>query len=337
MSYPGQMRNDGLCDPPALEMLARQLLGTVCVAGGAECPLFVSKDQAAAMLGKVRSDPTATIRLTSDADRIRHYQSLTETDFAAVDRDAVFNRKRDLDVLQRLGLAPGDARRARYLYELLFERIDTPDSICAYNTPGWEGCPAARSGIYESIREKGWRELVFDRNEKEMARARRESSRRIVSDPVLHVRPHHLMCMSCWYGSTGGGDARTNDTLDLLWTRISTDPDVEIMLVEGNCEACHCCDGFHPETTRCVHTCGLIRDYKKDLDIFQKLGLMPGDRMNARALLSLLFERIPSTRDVCGYETGVVTSREWEICGGADGNRGYERARREVLAEMMSA
>jgi hypothetical protein len=104
--------------------------------------------------------------------------------------------------------------------------------------------------------------------------------------------------------------------------------------VEGNCEACHCCDGFHPESTRCVHACGLVRDYKKDLDVFQKLGLMPGARMNARDLLRLIYERIPSTRDVCGYGDGVVTGQEWQICGGPEGNAGYTKAREIVPPQL---
>ncbi len=332
MSYPEKMQNDGLCDPPEIEIPARQLLGAVCVIGGADCPLFQSKADAVAIIDHIRRDPTVTIRLASDADRIPHYQTLAEEDYVALDRNAVFDRKRDLDVLQRLGLIPGDTRRARYLYELLFERVETASFMCAYDTPGWEGCPSARSGIYESVRNRGWSALVYTRSDDERAKSREESARRIRTEPVLRVRPHHLMCMSCWYGATDGRTARTNDTLDVVWERISNDPDVEIMLVEGNCEACHCCDGFHPESTRCVHACGLIRDYKKDLDVFQKLGLMPGDRMNARELLTLLYERVPSTREICGYGDGIVTSREWEICGGSTGNRGYEKARRDYLA-----
>lgn len=82
------------------------------------------------------------------------------------------------------------------------------------------------------------------------------------------------------------------------------------------------CHGFHPETGRCVHSGGLIRDYKKDLDCFQKLGLMPGATMPARALFNLVFERIGSTREICGYGDGVVTSEEWRIC--RDGDTGYE-------------
>ena len=330
MSYPGKMLGEGLCDLPAIEMPARQLLGTMCVCGGADCPLFASRERARAILDRVKCDPAASIRLTSDADRIPHYTALDVDDYTRIDREGVFNRKRDLDVLQRLGLAPGDTRRSRYLYELLLQRLETPEGICAGDTPNWEGCPLARSGAYESVRARGWQEIVFDRPAEYKARARTRSVERIRRDPVLCLRPHHLMCMSCWYGVTLGAVDRSDDTLDEVCARIRRDPEVEIMLVEGNCEACHCCDGFHPESTRCVHAGGLIRDYKKDLDVFQKLGLMPGDRMKARDLLRLMYERIPSTLDVCGYGTGVATGQEWTVCGGPGGNPGYARAR-EIL------
>lgn len=330
MSYPLKMIDGSLCDAPEVEIAARQLLGTVCVAGGAACPLFGSQEDAGDVLRIVRSDPAATVRLTSDADRVPHYTQLQAEDYQRMDREGVLNRKRDLDVLQRLGLAPGDTRRARYLYELLLQRVETPVGICAHDTPGWEGCPLARSGAYESVREKGWREILFDRTEAEKAEARQRNVERIRRDPVLSVRPHHLMCMSCWVGGTGGNGDRKNDTLDEIWRRICSDPNLEIRLVEGNCEACYCCDGFHPETTRCVHAGGLLRDYKKDLDVFQRLGMMPGDRMNARELLRLIFEKVESTTAVCGYGTGEATSHEWNVCSGPDGNAGYAEARRTV-------
>jgi len=284
MSHPNKMLNDGLSDPPEIEIPARQLLGTVCVLGGADCPLFADRREALAVLERVKADPSVSIRLTSDADNVPHYTLLDADDYANMDREGVFNRKRDLDVLQRLGLAPGDTRRSRYLYELLLQRIETPLGLCAYDTPNWEGCPLARSGAYEGVRDKGSREIVFDRTDADKAESRRLSVERVRNDPVIAVRAHHLMCMSCWWGASGGETPRPNDTLYEIYQRIRTDPDVEVMLVEGNCEACHCCDGFHPDSTRCVHAGGLIRDYKKDLDVFQKLGLMPGDRMNVAVI-----------------------------------------------------
>ncbi|MBM3501133.1 MAG: hypothetical protein FJX74_20975, partial [Armatimonadetes bacterium] len=153
---------DGLCRP-ALSVQPGQLLGAVCARGGLECPLL-PPEEARPLLDRLASDPTAAIRLLSDADEVPHH-----TAFAPASAPAVLNRKRDLDVLQRLGLMPGDTRRARYLYELLFSRIETPNGICAHDTPGWEGCPHARSGVYERVRAQGWQAMVHARTPEEMA------------------------------------------------------------------------------------------------------------------------------------------------------------------------
>jgi len=323
------MRSDGLCHA-RIVMPARHLLGTVCAHGGADCPLFEA-GRAAAILDEVKRDPTVTIRLESDADAVPHYSALAPGHYAQQDPEDVFNRKRDLDVLQRLGLVPGSVRRARYLYELLLERIETPYGICAYDTPNWTGCPLARSGAYERVREQGWRAVVYDRSEEEKRGYRERNVQRIENDGRLFMRPHHIMCLACGYAGGQNDAPRPNDTLWEILERVRKDPEVLITLVEGCCEACDCCDGFHPETGRCVHAGGLIRDYKKDLDVFRKLGLMPGATMPARALFELVFERIPSTRLICGYGDGVVTSHEWAICGGPEGNPDYEATRRTGL------
>jgi hypothetical protein len=325
-------RNDGLCNP-LITIRPYQLLSTVCILGGAKCPMMEA-GKAAEVLEKVKTDPTTTIRLVSNVDEIPHFTSLGPTDHASPDIQDVLNRKRDLDVLQRLGLVPGDTRRARYLYELLFSRIETTDNLCSYSTPGWEGCSLAHSGAYESVQAKGWNAVVYNRSDQERAEYRQRNVKLINSSTGLFVRPHHLMCMSCWYGDGKDLTPRPNDSIFEIWQRIRKEPDISITLVEGTCMACDCCDGFHPSTGRCVHSCGLIRDYKKDLDCFQKLGLMPGASMKAREFFSLLFERIPSTRDICAYGDGIVRSNEWLICSSPDGNPGYAKAR---LAGIFSA
>ena len=58
MSYP-KMLNDGLCKA-AITMQARQLLGTVCVLGGAQCPLIDSAE-ARQVLDQVKRDPSVTV------------------------------------------------------------------------------------------------------------------------------------------------------------------------------------------------------------------------------------------------------------------------------------
>ncbi|MGD9496473.1 MAG: hypothetical protein AB7Y46_09190 [Armatimonadota bacterium] len=317
--------HDGLCNP-AITVLARQLIGLVCRKGGADCPL-ISAQEAEPILERLAGDPTVTVRLCTDADCIPHYTHLCDADYEAQDPADVLNRKRDLDVLQRLGLCAGDTRRARYLIELLFERIQTPWGLCAYDTPGWEGCSLATSGAYERVREAGWRQMVYCRSDQEREQFRARNARAIAEGERLFVRPHHLMCMCCWYRGGEATGLRPNDTLAEILARIQAEPEVPITLVEGQCEACDCCDGFHPETGRCVHAGGLIRDFKKDLDCFQVLGLMPGATLPARELMELIFERIRSTTQICGYGTGEVTSNEWRVCGGPEGNSGYVRTR----------
>ena len=321
--------DDGICKA-RITMRAHHLLSTVCVLGGTQCPLL-GEDRAHEILGAVGSDPTVTIRLMSDVDEVPHYTTLGPDDYSKIDRQALLSRKRDIDILQRLGLVPGDTRRARYLYELLFANVETPEGICAYDTAGWEGCALARSGAYESIRAKGWTAVVYSRTDEERAEYRRRNVEQINNGEGLFIRPHHLMCIACAYPGGEGDTPRDNDTIYEILQRMKRDPDVPITLVEGACEVCDCCDGFHPETTRCVHGGGLIRDYKKDLDCFQKLGLWPGDTLPARELFDLLFKRIPSTRDICGYGDGIVRSNEWSICGGPEGHPGYARSRENGL------
>ena len=322
----GQATADGLCWA-RFSIAARQLLGTVCVAGGASCPL-IGADEAWEILDRVRCDPTVTIRLLSDADEVAHYTSFAAGEMPVADGEAVLNHKRDLDVLQRLGLGPGDTRRARYLYTLLLERIETPWGICANDTPGWEGCALARSGAYEQVRAQGWTALVRLRPQAEKDKARRQSAERIANDDRIHIRPHHLMCIACWYAAGEGANSpRPEDTLVEIHARMLQDPEVLVTLVEGTCDACDCCDGFDPATTRCVHGGGLIRDYKKDLDMLQRLGLMPGATLPARECVALMFEHIHSTTEICGYGDGVARSEEWSVCGGPEGNRGYEKSR----------
>jgi hypothetical protein len=323
---PANPAGDGLC-AASLTIRAHQLLSLVCILGGAKCPLMEAP-KARRLLQRLSEDPSVAIRLRSNADEISHYSKLGPAARLPADNQEVLNRKRDLDVLQRLGLAPGDTRRARYLYELLFERIASPKNICAYDTPGWEGCALAQAGAYEKVRAQGWSAVVHARTQQECAQSRRANVKRINTADRLYVRPHHLMCLSCWYAGGQNQSSRPSDTLCEIWQRIRREPDVPITLVEGTCMACDCCDGFHPANGRCVHSCGLIRDYKKDLDVFQKLGLMPGATVKARDLFARLFQRIPSTRDICGYGDGIVRSEEWKICSSPDGNPGYAATRR---------
>ena len=317
----GERIADGLCDP-RITIEARQLLGLICRKGGADCPL-IDAERAEEVLAQLAADPSVSVRLVSDAEELPHYTWGGER----AEPGDVLNRMRDLKVLQRLGMCPGDTRRSRYLIELLFAQIASPWGICAFDTPGWEGCEQARSGAYESVRNAGWHEVVYCRSDEERAAYRERNERAVAEGERLFIRPHHLMCMSCWYNGGAGRGPRPNDTLAEVLERIQREPDVPITLVEGPCEACDCCDGFHPESGRCVHAGGLIRDYLKDLDVLQRIGLMPGDTLPAREVLALIFERIGSTTEICGFGDGEVTADPWRVCSGPAGNAGYARTR----------
>lgn len=316
---------DGLCRP-AITVFARQLLGTVCVLGGNDCPL-IEKSRAREVLDRVKSDPTVSMRLMSDADEVPYYRLPSGAVCTELNREEVLNHKRDLDVLQRLGLCPGDTRRARYLYTLLFEQVKTPVGICAHDTPGWEGCPLAYSGAYERIREQGWRAVVWCRSEAEKEQERVRCLETIRREGQIYIRPHHLLCIACGYNGGELRSPRPDDTIFELIQIMREQPGIPIVLIEGTCQVCDCCEGYHPPTHRCVHGGGLIRDYQRDLQVFQRLGMMPGDSMPARELFRMLFERIPSTRLICGYGDGVSRSREWSICGPAEGSVGYAQTR----------
>jgi hypothetical protein len=317
---------DGLCKPE-ITIRPCQLLSTVCIKGGAKCPLM-EEETAKRVLAKLKTDPTTTIRLETHVDEIPRFTALKESDFSSPDKNDVMNRKRDLDVLQRLGLIPGDTRRASYLYELLFTRIDTTRNICSYETKSWEGCKLAHSGSYEKVHAKGWQEIVYQRPTQECMEYRERNVERINKDSRLFVRPHHLMCVSCWYAGGKEKGLRSNDTLSEILERIRREPDIPVTLVEGTCMACDSCDGFYPPNGRCVHSCGLIRDLQKDLIVFQKMGLMPGSTLKGREAFALLFEKVLSTRDVCGYGDGIVRSQEWQICySDPQGNPGYAQTR----------
>ena len=311
-------------------MPARNLPATICVSAGVACSML-SPGAAGDVIDAVGKDPTVRVRLTCDARAVAHYTRLEDANAPSGGPEAVVGRKRDLTVLQRLGLYPGDVRPAHYLYALLFARIPRITEVCGGGSGPWEGCRNATTGAYEGVIAHGWQRMVWYPTEEARQTARLEGAEEIDSGPRLVVRPHHLMCMTCWHGDTGGEEPRGNDLIYELYRRIARDPEVPVTLVEGCCMACDCCDGYHPASGACTHFGGVIRDFKKDLDVFEKMGLMPGATLPARKALELLFDRVPSTRDICAYGDGVVRSHEWEICGSSEGREGYAKGREAGL------
>ena len=84
-----------------MEIRPHHLLCTVCALGGVECPLL-GKDRIDHILDAVGRDPTLRIKLASNADEIVYFKNIRPEDYARMDTQEVFIRKRDLDVLQKL-------------------------------------------------------------------------------------------------------------------------------------------------------------------------------------------------------------------------------------------
>jgi hypothetical protein len=282
-----------------------------------------------AILRAVRADPDTPMALRCNVGSVYRYQNPGTDDDTP--EGELFNIKRDLDILHRLGLAPGDTRPARELFLRVLKVIETPAGICGYDdvtADAWRSCDAARSGHYEKGRAMGIAAIIPPRDAAEKARTKQESAAAIYRADRLLIRPHHLMCMTCFHGGRERLEPIEEDNLFEVIDVIQKNPDVPIELIRGCCMICPPCSHYDPERKVCVGAIAMgLRDEKKDLDVLQRLGLGYGDVMPARDLLRLLYQRILSTRLICAYGDGIVRSHEWTICRNPEGSQAYRKGR----------
>ena len=301
----------------ALEIRPYQLMCIVCRSGDAD-----RDERLDGILQAAREDPNRPLTLRCNVDSAYRYQNPGREEDSP--EGALFNEKRDLDLLQRLGLVPGDTRPAVELFERLFREVPESRGICGYDdvtAEQWRGCGRAKSGAYERGIAAGLGQIVPGRDVDAMYRA-----------SELAIRPHHLMCMACFHGGREELEPIAEDNLFEAIDIIQKNPDIPVTLVRGCCEICPPCSRFDAESGLCVGGVGMnLRDQKKDLDVLQLLGLAYGDRLPARRLYEMLCERIPSTRMVCGYGDGVARSAEWSVCRDPKGSEAYSRARECVM------
>jgi hypothetical protein len=238
----------------------------------------------------------------------------------------LFNVRRDLKILQRMGLVPGATRPAYDLFERLLERIETVEGIAWFaeaTSEAWEGEPQP-SDHYEVGRALGLAAILGARAAEEMARVKEGSVRAMYDAEVLEIRPHHMMCMTCYYGRRPGLTPIDEDNIFEAIAIMHQDPEIPIRLIAGPCMICPPCHHYRPSSGLCVGGCSMsLRDELKDLDVLQRLGLVYGDELPAREVFTLLYDRITSTHEVCAHEDGIERSPEWRICGGAEGNPHY--------------
>jgi hypothetical protein len=313
---------------PTLAVRPYQLMCIICRIG-AGCTDDLGNPRLNTILKAVRQDPKVPLTLRCNVDTVYRYQNPGHAEDTS--EGELYNAKRDLDIIQKLGLVPGDTRPAIDMLERLLAKIPQARGICGYPTQTsdtWRGCAQARSGNYEKGRERGIKALIPPRDPKEKAEYKRTTAAVIYQAKVLQIRPHHLLCMSCFHGGRDKLAPIAEDNLFEAIDVIQKHPDIPVTLIPGVCMICPPCGKYDPINKLCLggHSMAL-RDQKKDLDVLQKLGLKYGDTLPARKLYQLLFERIPSTRDICGYGDGEVRGPEWSICGSAVKDDAYQKAR----------
>ena len=316
------------CDfPGLLDLRPYQLLCIVCRLG--DSPSGELDDpRLNAILRAVRQDPKIPIRLRCNVESLFRYQNPGDADDTP--EGTLFNAKRDLDVLQRMGLVPGDTRPARDLFERLLANISTVRGICTFDkvtSAEWRGCPRTPGG-YEQGHQRGLTAVIPARPAAEKAEFKKQSAAAIYQAEVLRIRPHHLMCMSCFFGGREKLAPIAEDNLFEAIDVIQKRPDIPVTLVPGCCMICPPCSAYDPKSNLCLGGRSMgLRDQKKDLDVLQRLGKKYGDTQPARQLYQLLYERVPSVTDICGYGDGQVRAPEWSVCGSAKGDTAYQKAR----------
>lgn len=263
--------------PKPMTLRPYQLLCVVCSLGeegNAASPQYAKCGQ---IRDAVRNNPDLPITLACHAGPLYAYQeSGTKEDTPESEE---FNRKRDLDVLQILGLAPGCTLPARALFKTLLMGLNTVSGLCAYQAvtgAAWKGCPKAASGNYERGCEKGIQALVPPRTEEEMAKEKTRSLEALRAASVVPVRPHILMCAVCQYGDGLRPPYKEDNLPELLDLILNHNPDLLIRMAPGaDWMICAPCPGRNPALSCCTHVWGSgeLDSQHRDLSFLQKMGL----------------------------------------------------------------
>lgn len=292
------------------------------------------------ILDSVSKNPDMPITLRCNVGDVFVFQDPgTEAD---TPEGAEFNRRRDLDILLKLNMPPGVTMPARILLNRLLDRIETVSGICGYDavtSDAWEGCPKARSGRYEKAREKGIAAIISPRNEGDLEREKKKSIAAMYEAKTTGIttRPHILVCAVCQYGG-GTRPPFKPDNLPELIQLIREEPGVMITMAEAaDWMMCAPCPNRAPQLGACVNVKGSggLTNQLRDLRTLQKLGLTYGSTMNGRELFRRIFERIPSTVDICRFDS-PTPSVWYDGCGSRTHSaENYDKGRQMLMEEFM--
>lgn len=265
--------------------------------------MLAGQDRIGDIARQIRQQPDRPLMLVVNIGDVYAWQDPGTADDTPEGPD--FNRKRDLDLLQRMDLAPASILPARVLLKRLLFCVPSVRGICGYEEitgSAWRGCLYAFSGDYERGAAQGLETLIPPRSAAEMQAEKQRSLEALRQADIVRIRPHILLCAICQYAN----DIRppfAEDNLPEFLQMILEERDVRVMLVpQADWDMCAPCPWRVPELNACVTgrlSCGGLYNEMKDLEVLQTLGLTYGTIMSAREIYKLILQRIPTAKDVC--------------------------------------
>lgn len=325
---------------PGITLRPYQVLCIFCALGEKGSP--PKEGPLASAMESIRKNPDIPLTLCANAGDVFVYQDPGTAADTPQGND--YNRKRDLDVLQRLGLPPGITLPARILLRHAIKKIPTVAGLCAYETvtsAGWKGCAKAASGAYEKGLAKGINAMIPPRTDEEMAQEKAASIRKLYQAKEVTVRPHILVCAVSQYGGGTRPPFKPDNLPELLDVILHKNPDLVIRFARGaDWMMCAPCPSRVPGLNACV--CGPIGsgglyNELKDLNVLQRLGLTFESRMKARELYRLLLDKIPTPAGVCALANrdNAVESLWWDPCGKTSNPcPSYAKGREALMKEL---
>jgi hypothetical protein len=274
-----------------------------------------------------RENPSLPITLRCPVTTNYTYQNPDDTQ--ALHLNTLFYARCDLKIIQKMGMVPGDTRPAVEIFHRLLHGVETARGILYFDevtSETWRGFDREMCH-YDKGRAMGLKAIIPPRDHEERVQFKVDSVKKMYEMGTLKIRPHHLMCICCFFGGRELVPVEEDNLFEAI-DIIRAKPDFPIELVCGPCIICPPCHNYFPSFGRCVSPDGMaLRDELKDLDVLQILGLKYGDVLSARELYKRLFEKVQSTTQICGYGDGIERCPEFRVCGSIKGSVDYSKAR----------
>ena len=307
----------------------------------------VEDEELKKILETIEKNPDIPVTLKCQAGDVFSFQDSDE-------KDSTFERKKDLEILQKLDFFPGITIPARILFNRIYLRIKTVKDICfdcAYAEKKYYekarklqiSLTSQHCGQYdksiaaEKAKKKGIRIIIPPRTIEDLEKSKKESLKAMYDarNTGIRIRPHLLLCAVCQYGG-GVKPGMAYDNLPELIQLILKEPETKLTLVEGaDWVMCAPCPSW-VKGNKCVHSygkCGLPNQLR-DMRVLQKLNLDYGKTVKAIDLYKEIFEKIPSTLEICRFDH-YDTSMWHSGCGQrTKNNPDYVRGRKILIKQL---